>query len=561
MLCKNCGTELAEDAKFCVSCGTAVTAEVEQAPAAVEQPAAPVEAPAAEASAAEAAAEVAQKKENPLKPMLEKLKPSLEQVKPFVQKNKLMLTGVAGVLLLVIAIGLIGSLFAGGNGFIEFENAMTAMVHDDEIMLLINDKLVKTGIEADSIENQSLNIDGTILTFLTGDDELYVVKGKKAVKVAEDVISFTMSVEGSGIAYLSGDHDDCSLNLYNVNKKKSTTVIDECSSLTMSYYSYALSPDGKSLAYYEFDEEEFEATLMYFNGKKSIKITSSEVDLLGISNGGKYIYVLAENDDGDDVLYTYNKKGDRDKIGDCSNSYVYFNADHTQILYLNDGKTYLSINGKEGSKFASGRASLLIAPNANGNDRTYPVDDLYDHVYIIYDDGEYNAWNLQKKLEKSEKLVSDIYDARLDVSCKYLYYINDDSELCVLKVSQGDRAADRAKILAEDVDGYVVTSDAKKVYFVSDESLYSCKGKNGKSKKTIARDDVDSTLAINAKDVVYYEMDGDCYACSNGKKGTKVLSDVSGIMEFPNGVLYIGSDDALYVTDGAKKLSKLMDID
>lgn len=545
MLCKNCGAEVAENTKFCSECGAAQVTEAEQPVQPAEEI---VETPAQEPAAP------AEPKENPLKPLIEK-------AKPFIQKYKLALAGVGCILLLIIAISILVSVFSGGNGFIASENAMIAAVNDDEVILIWNNKVIETGIEASGISDQASNLDGTILAFLTSDDQLCVAKNKKVTVVAEDVSDFTLSVDGTGIVYIVKEDDECSLNLYNVSKKKSVTVMDECSYLSLSYNGYAIAPDGDCLAYYEFDEEEFEATLMFFDGKKSIKITSSEVELLGLSNNGKYIYVVGDND-GENVLYTYNKKGDRDKIGTCSNSNVFFNDDHSQILYLNDGKTYLSINGKEGSKFSSSKATMIIAPGStavsNDDSVTYPVEDLYNHAYAVYNGGQYNLWNMKKNSDNSVKLVSDVSDWRLDADCEYLYYINDDGNLCVLKISHGDNASDKAKTLAEDVENYVVTSDRKKVYFIADDSLYSCKASNGKGKKTIASDDVSSyTLALNAKDVVYYVMDGDCYACSNGRKGSKVLSDVEGLMAYPNGVVYAGTDDTLYVTKGAKSFTKL----
>ena len=569
MLCKNCGAEVVETAKFCPACGTAMQAEPEQpiviaeevAEAPVQEPVAPAEEPAAPAQASEEP--VKEKKTCPIKPLLEKAKPLAEKVKPLVQKYKLPLIGAACVLLLVLAIGIIASVCGSGNGYIATENTIIATVDDDYVVILWNNKMIKTKIEADYVADQVNNLTSTIAAFRTSEDELYVVKNKKVTKVAEDVAYFQLSTDGNGIGYVVYDEDDeCTLKLYSVSKKKSVTVMKDCDLYSLNYYGFELAPDGKSMAYYQFDSEEYEATLMFFNGSKSIKITSSEVELLGLSNNGKYIYAIADHE-GEDVLYTYNKKGDRDKIGVCTSSGIYFNEDHTQVLYLNDGKTYLSINGKSGTKFSSSQAKLVLSNDSNSvtcnNAVTYPVKDLYGYVYAVYSDGQYNLWTLEKNNDKSEKLVSGVKNWTMDAKCDYIYYTRG-STLFVLKISHGERASDRSVYLADDVSKFVVTSDRKKVYFISDGGLYSCNGTNGNAKRTISSDDVESYyLYINAKDVVYYIKDEDCYACSNGRKGTKILTNVEGLMGYNNTIVYAATEDTLYVTVGSKRMAKLYD--
>ena len=565
MFCKNCGAELAEGSKFCASCGTA--AEIPAQPIAepveegMQTPAEPIETPAADAASAPEAP-----KADPLKAIKEKAAPLLEKVKPFLQKNKLLLAGAGAIVLFIIAIAIIIGLCSGGNGFIAYENAIIANVQEDEVIVLWNNKVIKTGIEASVLEEQATNLDGTVFAGLTDEGTLFVVRNKKVHVVEEDVVSFTLSASGKALAYVcENDDDEYSLNLYTISKKKSVVVDNEYNVLVGAFLGTALSPDGKNLAYYRYDDEEDISELMLFTGKKSIKITSNETELIGLSNGGKYIYVKGENDDGDENLYTYNKKGERTKINACSGSTFYFNDDHTQILFNNDGKSYISVKGKEASKISSGTARLLLSSNSSscsdGRSTTYPVEDLYKHVYTVYNDGEYNLWNIKKNSDKSAKLASDITSATLDAEAEYVYYVNDKDDLCVLKISHGDKASDKAKTIAEDVDTYVVTSDRKKVYFISDDGLYSCNGKNGKSKKTIASEDVTAHLAINAKDVVYYQLDGDLYACSNGKKGSKVLSDSNGFLAYPNGVVYAADEDWMYITTGAKKLKKLLDLE
>jgi hypothetical protein len=306
-------------------------------------------------------------------------------------------------------------------------------------------------------------------------------------------------------------------------------------------------------------EDADEAKVMFFKGKKSTKVTSGDVSILAMTNNGKIIYGYARNDEGETFLYRYNKKGDRDKIGGySSNGNVYFNADHTQILFMNEGKSYISKNGKEAVKIASSAATLITPDSAsyfnNGSGyATAPTKDLFNKVYRC--DG--NLWLIRKNADKSVKLANDVSSVTLSEDAKLVYYINK-GELKVLKIKHGDNASDKAKVLCDDsVTNYVVTSDCKKVYYISEGSLYVVNGMTGKGKKTVANDDVSGSLAINAKDIVYYEVEGDVYATKNGSKGKKVLSDADIAMQAENGIVYFANEDAIFVTKGAKKPTKV----
>ena len=154
-----------------------------------------------------------------------------------------------------------------------------------------------------------------------------------------------------------------------------------------------------------------------------------------------------------------------------------------------------------------------------------------------------------------------MYSCQLDADAEYVYYTNKSGDLSVLKISHGEKAADKAKELADEVYTYVVTSNRKLVYYISDGELYSCNAKNGKGKKLIADDDLGGNLAITAKNVVFYAYDGDLYACSNGRTGKKILSDPIDLYQCKNGVVYVMDEDSIYVTTGAAKLKKLLDND
>lgn len=552
MNCTNCGAEIAPGTRFCVRCGQPVAAE----PAAVQQPVQYYEQPAQTATATASAPKL---DVNEIKSQLSSTIGSVAQKLKPVFSNKKVLMGIGGVLAVILIIGIIVAIVNSGNGFIQTKQYTMAVHNGDEISIVVDNKVLSDTISSDSNPMDTVSsLDGKVTAILTYEGELYVVNGKKVVSVDEDVTSFQLSASGKGLAYAVDDDDEYTLKLYTVSSKKTVTVSDELYSLN-----FAISPDGKSVVYTVDDDDETE--VMYFSGKSSKQIASDMECILGLSNGGKYIYMVSENDDYETILYSYNAKGERENLGDISSESVRFNKDHTQVMFYNDSKTYISNKGKDAEKVASDTLYLVLAPNSRstscGSDytyaTTYPVSSLYDHVY--YGD---DAWLIKKNASKSVKLVSNVSMCSLDESAEYLYYIHNSDELQVLQISKGSKAYAKAKTLADDVSNYVVTSNRKLVYFISDETLYSVNGKKGGTARKITNDDVESYyLAINSKNVVYYIMDGDAYACNNGKKGTKIVSDALYTYSTSTGTAYVMNEDSLYATKTAKKMKQILSID
>lgn len=473
----------------------------------------------------------------------------LRKVKPYLS-NKKVLISIGAVAALLLIVGIISSIAVSGNGYIKLKQTTAVIPIKNHLGIVVDSKLLKDTIKSDYADSTVYNLDGTVTAVLTDDDSLYVIKGKKLKKVADDVKNFRMSVSGKGLVYCN---EDDTLFLYTVKSGKTITITDALYSTN-----FHISPDGKTVVYTVREGDG--ADTMLFMGKKTAKLTTGDITVLGLSNGGRHIYAIGEND-GDTVLYSYNKKGEKRKLGNIDSETVRFNAEHTQVLFTNNGKTYISNKAKDSEKAASDNLRMVLPPNCqsitSGSATTYPVTSLYDHVYC----GE-DAWLIQKNANKNVKLASDVSACTLDASGKYLYYIKDYEELQVLQVSKGEKAADKAVSLAEDISNFVVTSDRKLVYYISDAGLYSINGIKGGSSREIASSDVDPYfLYLNAKDVVYYIMDEDAYACSNGKKGTRVVTDAIAITGTPNGSVLILTEDQLYGTMTRKKPKKLAEID
>lgn len=541
MNCPFCGAENAPESKFCIGCGSPIAVAEPVVPEAPVMPEAPV--------ATEAPAQSA--------PSAQDIKDTVVSKAKSLFANKAVLYGILGVVALLAVVLIIGSLFSGGNGFIEVKEEITYFKTDDnEYSIVVGKKVLKQTIETEEgIVSFKSNLDGKIAVALTGDDDLYTISGSKVKKVAEDVTGFILSVNGKGVAYTVHAEDDefTSLYLLTVSNSKASKVTDELGS------SYSISPDGKSVAYFKDGGEDEADELMLFKGKKSTAICDDEgARLYGLSNNGKHIYVsIPKESDGETetILYSFNNKGKKEKLETIKGS-VSFNDDHTQIMFQDDeGRTFISTKGKAAKKVRSESMTLLIAPGSTSMGNTYPVSNLYGHVY------QSNGGLYMIKKNKEIKLASKASQVQLDASGEYVYYIYDSEELRVAKISHGEKAGEKAKTIVDEYVGYIVTYNRKYVYFSDNgTNLMAVNGKKGGTAREIT-DELDGDVALSKDNKLYYTMDGDLYVVTNGKKGKKVLSDVDDVWSSDNGYIYAEGDDKAYVSTGSKKPKQILDLD
>lgn len=654
MRCNNCGAELTPNAKFCIVCGSVVENPTPAAPVytppaapvaepvytptqpATDAPAAPVNYPPVDpvyAPEAEAPASAPEKKEG-FKIDVAAVKTQLaDTLKPVLKifSNKLVRIGVIGGFALLLVLAIVSSILTSGNGFVNVKQDVELVENGDTLHIFVNGKEIKDTIDlpvrknsqgedivdSETEEAEYYNVSsigsmdckvtaiwvyGTTYEFFSEDKwdydsyscgDLYVLNGKKVQKVAEDVVSYDMSVTGKSIAYMTRNDRDAefepetyTLNLYTVGNKKTAKVSSDVGKTTVE-----LSPDGKSVAYFEGDfeinaeEKEYTAEyeLMLYSGKKSTKITDKEVRLAGISNGGKYIYAIRiekkENADTEYTLYCYNNKGEGTKIKAVDTDYEFFmNKDHTQILFYNEGKTYIANKNKEPIR-ASSKVIRLMTPDTAKyvtNSYTYPVKSLFDQIYICSDREAtalgytytYDAYLIKKNPEKNKRLIANAASIAMDDSAEYLYYTTKSDDLKCAKISDGDKAATKAKEIAQDVDSFLVTSNRKLVYFISDDNLYCVNGKKGGKAKTVYSDDDVVDFALSKNNVLFYLVKdkkdddyGDLYVTSNSKKGKLVESDIEGVGAGYTGIIYAESKDTLFVSTGSKKLNSVLERD
>lgn len=430
---------------------------------------------------------------------------------------------------------------AESRPFVQYEMHLMTFSDNGKINVCADNQFCKESATGQFITHEQRSLDGAVLAFTTDENELYITDGENLTKVADSVhqFQFHLSVSGDGLVYSTEDASENSeLCYYDVVTGKDTLVAE-------GRYSYRaeISPDGKTVAYIDKADDGF--VLMLFDGKQSHKLADGETSLLGLSDGGEYIYTICETAE-NCALYCYNSKGNRCKIGEIDeHSTLQFNADHTQIMFNHDGRTFISACGQEARKVSNDVLELITPPKCGTcveyHYTTCPVTDLLGHVYTTNDN---EVWLIERNVDNSVKLLSKATYVRLDASGEYLYYIYDGEELRCAKISDGDRASQTCKVIVDDyVFDYVVTSDRSLVYYIEDDSLYSVDGENG-GEATEIFDDVNARyLAISSEDVLCFISEGDAYVYMDGIMPSRVRRDTVALSSSPNGFVYAIAED------------------
>ena len=522
-ICPKCGALNTDTDAFCNQCGENLSAG-QAVPAAVE----PVVPAVSAADAADtvpvapvipdsgAAAPVAPAQDGARRPI------EFGAILAFVKaKAKWFIGGAAAIILIII----LANVFAP-KPYATLKHSVSVLTVDGDTQVVFdNKKPVK--IEG-KVSAQYLP-DRTAIVYTNEDDELFYLKrGGKPKSVAKDVDSFMLSENGKRVLYQS----DETVYVVDTGKTKGKSIGSDISPS-------AVSPDGKTLVYQK------DGDLYLYTGKeKKLDLDAEDVNVVAVSNKGRLVYYSK-----DSKLYVMKPGKDAVTLGSGASA-VEFNRDKTQLLYKEDGDTYLSVNGKEGVKVLSKAASGVLTPSRSiGQPKSLKNA-------LVYADGA--VYRLGKNSDASVR-ISRVSSYMLSQDGKTLVFSNNSNlyratnlkkELDSEPLNRGDE---------KEVLRSAFSRDGKKVYYVTqDGDLMYVKGKSKPKKVT---SDVSSIYMSFDNATCFMVKDGELYASKNGGKANKVkgLSDeVNSVSVSANSVI-VQTDDAYYRCTGGTKFTKLFD--
>ncbi len=474
---------------------------------------------------------------------------------PYLRYKRLLFSCVFTVVILIVAACFSFSK-PTSDGMLQYRQSIEVLSYTDGLHISVNETVLDKVVQAQKCLKYSASLDGTTAAFLTDNKELFLVKGQKLLKIADDVLHFEISSSGRGIAFAQKYAKQNALTLYSLKdetRREITTLL--------SRLDFSLSPDGETLAYYT--QLENEDVLMCYRKGQSVEICRNESDLVGLSDDGKYIYAVCPQSTGISMLYFFNYRGHGTALGPVTSISFKFNHDHRQIMFYDNGNTMISTNGHTAEIVSNYPLYLVTAPNSQSasdeNAITLPVATLFDHIYTCSDGATTSAWLIRKDPQKSEKLVSRVSACTLDASAEFLYFIQDHEQLCMMNIAKG---ISKIQVLAENADNYVFTSNRKKIYYTDNGALYCTNGrKSGKDVKLITDDFSGYRLVMGASNSLYYLNGTDVFVCRNGRRSECVIKDITSIYNSSNQIVYFIGEDDVYIANNNKQPVRILGSD
>lgn len=535
MICSKCGQECADGLKFCTNCGEElVEAEVVETTEVVTGTV--IDGKAEVLAEAKVTTEVAiieeakEKAEPEKKKKKEKVAKAESDEKKAFGKGKLALVCVAILLLIFIP----AVLMSGDDTYMKrSEDAIQGITEDDDTYFVRFTDGKSMKLDDSLVKSEVYSMDRSAVCYFNEDNELVIIKNREVIRTGiDDAYGVRISNEGETIAYFSdyelASYEDAlygglgsiavgTLNLYYIKNGETLEIAEEA-----VIGSAVLSPNGETVAYVaEYDATDDFKGFYSVKGKEPVEV-GKEKRVFAIADKGAYVYYA----DGDRI-YAQKKNKEEEKLAsDLYGVSVFMNADHTEMLFWSDEKTYATVKAGEKKKVAGEKLNYVILENDAVTDTIYLSTEQRGNITVNYTGVDtfkeklyYSNYNSEifymlKKFE-TEKIASGVSDYAVSEDGESIVYIYGSD---LIKATNFEKGGEKDK-LANNAQAYRLFADGdlKHIYFLNwDDELCYFSGKKGKR----LADDVTTVAVSEDGTYCYYVVEGEelCYSKKGGKE-------------------------------------------
>ena len=451
-------------------------------------------------------------------------------------KNKFFIGGVALAIVAAVVIVLINVVGpASGGSSANINDLFTVYTEDNDTAVIYNGNVLKTRIDG-IVNTTHANNDYSTVYLENRSGEVYKLSGGNLTKVLEEVNIKGISDFGDTLYYIEDD-TICSYN----GKKTEIADIEENNYIS----SFVISPNGDSCAWVEIDEENDRKGYAY-NGSKVTELDKLS-EIFSITDGGDLIYCT--NSTGK-LCYIQNLDSDNmESVRSCS-EVIMLSADNRQILFYDNGKTYVYFPSlEEEIKVSTGSVSPIVPYNS------YFSSNNFDNFIGVSNSSTYRFTRNGDEYE-SNKISNTSYGV-ISSDGKNILYVDGTK---IYKKSTVSEDADKITVAKYYQYGFDADPNFNYIYSLDrDNALVYSNGKDGEMKVVFDSEEVyDLTVGENGVctfiydysggegTLAYSEKGGEKQKCSGLSSAERVYSSDSGKY-----IYAVTADNELYIsTDG-----------
>lgn len=380
MKCPNCGGECTDGVRFCTSCGTKLTDDAAGVACDLSERSDAVK-PRPDGNITRYDSSTP----NAVRGGLERKSASRLSFARYRYKKYFILVGVVLIIVVLAAVvaGIVSSV-KNSSGYTQTTDTFYSESGSDGRLYDSHGGYYDLGEYDVGSYELVASLDGSVAAILgksaDGDatGSLLLINDSRLTKIADGVYDIAVSDNGASVAYAVAGEETGTLYIYNV-KKQSASYVDggilyspissgllDTSGLDVMRGMFVLSPDGRSIAYTRRANGTMRAYVSV-KGSEPVHI-SADAYPVALSNGGKYIYFIKRNISLTDYNYKLSVAVGDDIRHLCADAAklggnLIFNADRTEVLFCDDGITYVSRRGGERARIISGKIDGIVLPS------------------------------------------------------------------------------------------------------------------------------------------------------------------------------------------------------
>jgi len=391
------------------------------------------------------------------------------------------------------------------------------------------------------------NMDRSAFYIMDGKSTAWYIKGNKLVEVMKDCKQIVVANHGK--TALLTDKQDI---LYRYSGSELEKITEK------EVYNMVVSGNGDYYSYTVSDGDEYDSYI----GKEPDKEKKVEnIRIFAISEKGRYFYGLGRQN----YLQCINRKGEGENLArNISVNTIMLNEDGTEIMFVMEDETYISVKGKVKKKVAD-YAIEYVYGRETGNKYSY-IGSLVSGLYCVF----YPIDTFQKSAGFAGEndiicLISDSYEAEeiarnvseiygIDKNASRIYY-EKISVICNAKMEK-DAEENRLTEYTYSVYRGYFSKDSEDIYFVTKDSIGHIKKDGEIEYADIEINSVNLDYVARTKDGLYIEL-GNNFFYVKGRK-VKELKNIKGLYcDKTSGRVYAYTRKQLYeVKNGNMKKLK-----